>query len=146
MKHAAILALAVAATPVLAAPPITRTVSDSFDDVAFAVESAIVGEGLVIDFVSHVGEMLERTRADVGSDVRLFTRADSFLFCSAMVSRQVMEADPMNLQHCPYAIFVAERADAPGEIVVGYRDYPPGEMDAVEALLARIVDTALGAE
>ena len=37
----------------------------SFDDAAFAVENAIVGEGLVVDFVSYVGTMLNRTQADV---------------------------------------------------------------------------------
>jgi len=68
----------------------------SFEDAAFSVESAIVGKGLVIDYVSHVGEMLARTGADVGSSVDLFAEADIFVFCSAVVSRKVMEADPMN--------------------------------------------------
>lgn len=137
-------AVALAAAPAFAQGPITRTIQENFDDVAFAVESAIVGHGLVIDYVSHVGEMLERTREDVGSDVVLFSQANVFLFCSATVSRQVMEADPMNLQHCPYGIFVAEMANAPGTVTVGYRDYPEGAMDAVEALLDSIVREALG--
>lgn len=137
-------AAVLAAAPAFADGPITHTVEESFEDVAFAVESAIVGQGLVIDFVSHVGEMLERTREDVGSDVQLFSQANVYLFCSATVSRQVMEADPMNLQHCPYGIFVAELADAPGTVTVGYRDYPEGAMNAVEALLDGIVREALG--
>lgn len=112
----------------------------SFDDAAFAVESAIVGKGLVIDYVSHVGEMLARTGADVGSDVTLFEEADVFLFCSAVTSREVMEADPMNIAHCPYGIFVADQG---GEVVVGYRGYPEGEMQKVQALLAEIVEEAV---
>ena len=143
MKRLALAAL-LAAAPAAAEEPITYSVEDSFDAVAFAVESAIVDQGLVIDYVSHVGDMLERTRADVGSDVHLFSKADIFIFCSATVSRQVMEADPMNIQHCPYGIFVAERADTPGTVMVGYRDYPEGPMDAVEALLDGIVKSALG--
>lgn len=143
MKRLALAAL-LAAAPAAAGEPITYSVEDDFDAVAFAVESAIVDEGLVIDYVSHVGEMLERTREDVGSEVRLFSQADIFIFCSAKVSRAVMEADPMNIQHCPYGIFVAERADNPGTITVGYRDYPEGPMDAVEALLDGIVKSALG--
>jgi uncharacterized protein (DUF302 family) len=111
----------------------------SFDDAAFAVETAIVGQGLVIDHVSHVGEMLERTRAAVGSDVVLFTQADVFLFCSAVTSRKVMEADPMNIVHCPYGIFVADRD---GEVVIGHRTYPDGPMQEVQALLASIVADA----
>lgn len=113
----------------------------SFEDAAFSVESAIVGQGLVIDYVSHVGEMLNRTASDVGSDVELFDEADIFVFCSAVVSRKVMEADPMNIAHCPYGIFVA---DQKGQVIVGYRNYPEGPMQEVQALLEGIVREALG--
>ncbi len=111
----------------------------SFEDATFAVETAIVGEGLVIDYVSHVGEMLNRTGADVGSEKMLFKEADIFVFCSAVVSREVMEADPMNIAHCPYGIFVAETDDG---VMIGRRDYPEGPMDKVEALLDGIIDEA----
>ncbi len=120
---------------------VVYTYDGSFDDAAFGVESAIVGRGLVIDFVSHTGEMLARTAEDVGSDVKLFEAADIFLFCSAVLSRKVMEADPMNIAHCPYGIFVAERD---GRVMVGYRDLPEGPMDEVEALLEDIVQEAIG--
>lgn len=113
----------------------------TFEDAAFSVESAIIGKGLVIDYVSHVGEMLSRTGEDVGSDVELFKEADIFVFCSAVVSRKVMEADPMNIAHCPYGIFVADRG---GDILVGYRNYPEGAMQEVQALLEDIVNEALG--
>ncbi|MDA0962918.1 MAG: DUF302 domain-containing protein [Proteobacteria bacterium] len=113
----------------------------TFDDAAFAVESAIIGQGLVIDHVSHVGEMLNRTGADVGSDVEIFREADVFTFCSATVSRAVMEADPMNIGYCPYGIFVAETGDG---VMIGYREYADGPMDMVEDLLAGIVKDALG--
>ena len=112
----------------------------SFEDAAFAVENAIIGEGLVIDYVSHVGEMLNRTGADVGSDKMIFRAADIFVFCSAVVSREVMEADPMNIAHCPYGIFVAETGDG---VMVGRRDYPDGPMEKVEALLDGIIANAV---
>ncbi|NKX45737.1 DUF302 domain-containing protein [Roseibacterium sp. KMU-115] len=108
----------------------------SYEDAAFAVENAIVNRGLVIDYVSHVGEMLNRTGADVGSTAALFDNAQVFLFCSAAVSRRVMEADPMNIVHCPYGIFVAERD---GAVMIGHRDYPDGAMQEVEALLDAII-------
>ena len=128
------------ATAAHAEAPIITPFEGTFDDAAFAVETAIVGHGLVIDYVSHVGEMLNRTGEDVGSDVMLFREADIFIFCSAVVSREVMEADPMNIAHCPYGIFVAE--DAEGAVTIGYRDYPDGPMEQVEALLAEIVKEA----
>jgi uncharacterized protein (DUF302 family) len=113
----------------------------SFEDATFSVESAIIGKGLVIDYVSHTGEMLNRTGADVGSDVALFSEADIFVFCSASLSREVMEADPMNIAYCPYGVFVAERA---GEVMIGYRNYPEGEMQKVQSLLDDIAREAIG--
>lgn len=133
-------AFAMAAMPAIAQEAITYPYPGSFDDAAFAVESAILDRGLVIDFTSHVGEMLNRTGEDVGSDVQIFDEADIFLFCSATTSREVMEADAMNIAHCPYGIFVAERA---GEVMVGYRSYPEGEMQKVQAMLDGIVQDAL---
>jgi hypothetical protein len=118
-------------------------VEDSFDNVTFAVESAIIGQGLVIDNVSHTGAMLERTKADVGAEQTIFTGADIFSFCSATVSRTVMEADFTNVQFCPYGIFVYERPEEPGKITVGFTDYPEGPMDQVEELLSKIVAEAL---
>ncbi|WP_296424734.1 DUF302 domain-containing protein [Yoonia sp.] len=120
---------------------VTVPFDGSFDDATFAVENAIIGRGLVIDYVSHVGEMLNRTGADVGSDVTLFEAADVFLFCSAQVSRAVMEADPMNIAHCPYGIFVAERE---GVVQIGHRIYPDGPMQQVQTLLDDIVQDAIG--
>lgn len=142
MIRALALAATLATTLPAQAEMITTTVEGSFDDVAFAVESAIVGRGLVIDYVSHVGEMLERTKADVGGTMTVFTQADIFLFCSASLSRKVMEADPLNIQHCPYGIAVMETPDAPGKVTIGHRRYPDGAMQDVQALLADIVAEA----
>ena len=113
----------------------------SFDDATFAVESAILDRGLVIDLISHVGDMLNRTATDVGSEEMIFDDADIFLFCSAAISRRVMEADPMNIVHCPYSIFVAE---TDGEVMIGHRAYPDGPMQEVEALLDSIILDARG--
>lgn len=135
-----LFAACMAAVPALAQEPVTYTYDGSYDDATFAVETAIVNQGLVIDYVSHVGDMLNRTGEDVGSDTKLFDNAQIFLFCSAVVSREVMEADPMNIQHCPYGIFVAERE---GTVTIGHRDYPDGAMDKVEALLDGIIQEAM---
>jgi len=70
----------------------------------------------VIDYVSHTGEMLNRTGADVGSDVVLFDAADIFVFCSATLS----------------------------DVTIGYRNYPQGEMQKVQALLDEITKDAIG--
>jgi uncharacterized protein (DUF302 family) len=138
-----LLAAAVALTPAFAfaGEAITYPFDGTFDDATFAVESAIIGRGLVIDYVSHTGEMLNRTAEDVGSGEVIFDAADVFLFCSAVISRQVMEIDPMNIAHCPYGIFVA---DKDGEVMIGYRDLPDGAMQVVEDLLKDIATEAAG--
>ena len=136
MKTALLVAAIGFAGVAHAADSVAVPFNGSFEDATFAFESAIVDRGLVIDYVSHVGDMLNRTGEDVGSDQVLFEAADIFIFCSAVLSREVMEADPMNIAHCPYGIFVADRGD---EVMVGYRDYPDGPMQKVEDLLAEIV-------
>ena len=124
MKHSILAAAfgAMLCTPAIADEAFTYAFDGSFDDATFAVESAIVGQGLVIDYVSHVGEMLNRTGADVGSDT-------------------MMEADPMNITYCPYGIFVMETDDG---VTVGHKDYPEGSMQAVEDLMQQIVAEAVG--
>ncbi|MFT6091896.1 DUF302 domain-containing protein [Sulfitobacter sp.] len=135
------LLLCLVAAPVAAQDQaITFPYDGSFDDATFAVENAIIGQGLVIDHVSHVGDMLNRTGADVGSDVEIYKGADVFLFCSAVLSRKVMEADPMNIAHCPYSIFVTE---IDGEVAVGYPTYPEGPMQEVQAFLNELAQSAI---
>ena len=140
MKRSVIFAVAFcAARAVQAQEAVTVPFDGSFDDATFAVESAILDKGLVIDSISHVSNMLNRTGSDVGSDKVIFKAADVFLFCSAVVSREVMEADPMNIVHCPYGVFVAENEEG---VMIGHRTYPEGPMQKVETLLSEIVAEA----
>lgn len=134
-----VAALMLLASPVWADTPVLTAFDGSFDDATFAVESAIVGKGLVIDYVSHVGDMLNRTGGDVGSDTVIFDQADVFLFCSAVLSREVMDADPSNIQHCPYAVFVTQVDD---QVMIGHRDYAADSMAPVKTLLIEIVEEA----
>lgn len=140
MLRSTLVAALLSATPAMAEEAVVVKFDGSMDDAKFAVESAILDKGLVIDYVSHVGEMLNRTGADVGSDKQIFKEADIFVFCSASLSREMMEADPMNIAFCPYGIFVAENDDG---VMVGYRTYPEGEMQKVQTLLAEIVSEAV---
>jgi len=50
-------------------------------------------------------------------------------------------AEPRRKAKQQAAVFVAERA---GNVMVGYRDYPEGPMDKVEALLDGIAREAVG--
>ncbi len=144
LKHLiATLTAATIAAPLWATEAITYPSEYDFDDTTFAVESAILDAGLVIDFTSHTGDMLERTRETIGSDIVLFEHADIFNFCSASLSRKVMEADIMNVVHCPYRIFVMQKGGS-NDVVVGFKSMPDGAMKEVEAFLDAIVKDALG--
>ncbi len=121
---------------------VTHVSPADFEDTAFAVESAITDHGLRIEAVNHVGDMLERTKEDVGGEKTIFAHADIYNFCSAKVSRSVMEADPLNLVHCPYRIFVMQ-VHGSEEVIIGYPKMPEGKMQEVEELLESIVKAAL---
>lgn len=135
-------ALVIAAPAALAGdlpPGVTgHSVSAAYEDVRFDLESAIVNRGLVIDYTSHIGAMLARTSEDVGGTKTIFTNAEAMLFCSAVLSRKVMEADAGNIAYCPYVVFVYETPDAEGEVTVGFRRLAETGSDASRAAIAEI--------
>jgi hypothetical protein len=142
---------ALADGPVLPDGVVSHTVERPYEDVRFDLENAIINRGLVIDHTSHIGEMLARTAADVGSTREIFLNADAMMFCSARLSRAAMEASPGNIAFCPYVVFAFEAPDAPGKVTVGFRKLAEGGSEAsraaladVNALLAEIIDEAAG--
>ncbi len=130
------------ASPLAAQNIMSVSVPETVDDMEFAVESAILDMGLTIDFVSYTGDMLSRTMADVGSDVEIFSGATLYNFCSARISRQVLEADPTNVAYCPYTIFVYSLPDNPDETIIGHQIYPGDSMAPANALLDEIIANA----
>lgn len=94
----------------------------SFSEVRDAVEMAITGRGFVINNVSHIGDMLERTGKDLGGGKQVFLKAEALEFCSATVSRQMMESDPDNIVFCPYIIAIYVVPAKPDEVRVAYRN------------------------
>lgn len=134
--------LLVFSTNVQAGEAVLYEYDGSFEDATFGTREAIIGRGLNIDYVSHVGEMLARTKDDVGGTTDLFANAEIYVFCSASISRKVMEADPMNIAHCPYNIFVIETPGEDGKVYVGHRDLPKGTMNPVRELLEAIAREA----
>lgn len=93
----------------------------AYDDVKFDLTNAIAVRGLVVDYNGFVDKMLARTGADLGSTKPIYKSAEFFTFCSARLSRAMMEVDPANIGFCPYVVFVYETANQPGTIQVGYR-------------------------
>ena len=116
-----------------------------YEDVALGVSDAIVNRGYVVDHQSMVGEMLARTAQDVGATKKLYRNAEFLQFCSAVVSREVMEENIKNIAYCPYIVFVYETDAEPGTVNVGFRRLPEGEgRDQVNELLDEIAREAAG--
>lgn len=114
-----------------------------FADVASGVENAIINRGYKIDYHGFIGDMLKRTAEDVGAKKQLYRNAEFFTFCSAVLSRQVMEAELGDIAYCPYVVFVYEPQAEPGKVSVGYRKLPSGDLrDKVNALLSDIIRDA----
>ena len=142
---------AVAADKVKETPDqILYVTEGTFDDVKENVDLAITGQGLVVNNIATVGEMLETTGRDLGATRQVYVHGDVFEFCSATLSREMLEADQFNLVFCPYTIQVFEIPEQPGRIFVGYRrpaisgnEASRAALQKVEALLETIVGDAL---
>jgi uncharacterized protein (DUF302 family) len=92
-----------------------------FADVRDNLAMAITGRGLVISSISHVGEMLERTGKDLGASTRLYKEAEIYEFCSAVLSRKMMEADRRNIAFCPFAVSIYVLPDEPEKVYAAFR-------------------------
>lgn len=99
----------------------TFVTTDDFDTVKTFIEEALTARGLVVNNVAHIGDMLERTGRDLGASKQVYAKAEAIEFCSATVSRKMMEADPHNIVFCPYVIAIYVLPDEPGKTYVSFR-------------------------
>ena len=91
-----------------------------YEDVRDFIRMGIESEGLVINNVGHIADMLERTGKDVGATKHVYDGGEQFEFCSSTLSRAMMEVDPHAIALCPFIISVYQM---PGDknIYVSYR-------------------------
>jgi uncharacterized protein (DUF302 family) len=126
LKHATAIALLIAGFACGSAAAATagitiQSVKGSFDDVKERVVTAIENRGLVLNYTAHISNMLERTGKDIGRERQIYGTAEVLEFCSAALSRRMMEADPRNIVFCPYAIAVYTLPNDPAKVHVSYR-------------------------
>ena len=106
----------------------TKTVSANFEDLFAELQDVIINEGLVIDFVGNVDDMLLRTSSAAESvtpsgQKSPYLHAKYLQFCSSRLTHMAVSADPHNLVICPYIFFIYEAHADPGKITLGFR--PP---------------------
>lgn len=127
-----------------AMPVHARAVEADFDAIRFGVESAIENRGFVIDYHANIGDMLERTTADVDAGETPYRAAETWQFCSAILSRRMVQADPENIAYCPYVVFAYETREAPGTVVVGFRTRSDSSENGSSEVIA-VIDRELAA-
>jgi len=128
-------------TPVLAGDMqgiVLYEVKANFDEARHDLEDSIINRGYVIDYNAKIGAMLQRTGGDVGSSRQIYSDAETMQFCSAVLSRKAMEADPSNIAYCPYVLFVYAHADAQGTSLVGFRRLSETGSESSKAALREI--------
>jgi len=116
------------------------TTRGSFDDIRQDVEIAIAGRGLVVDHISHISAMLERTGKGLAPSGDIFKKAESLQFCSGTVSRSMMQTDSSNIVFCPYSIVVYSLPTDPEKVYVGYRRPELVGSEASKASLKEVED------
>lgn len=127
-----------------------RALEGDFEEIRERVVFAVESQGLVVDHTAKVGAMLERTGKDLGETEQIYAEAEVLEFCSALLSRRMVEADPHLLAFCPYRIAVYTLPGKPMMTYVSYRrmvtERAAPEQKAVlrrvESLLEAIVEEA----
>ena len=122
---------------------IKRKIASSFSDARDAVVMAIENRGLVINYVSHMADMLNRTGADLGATRQIYGQAEIIEFCSASLSRKMMELDPHNIVLCPFAISIYTLPGEKNTTWLSYRQ-PSGAAAALVAPLLREIVAEAG--
>jgi uncharacterized protein (DUF302 family) len=113
------------------------TVEGKFEDVRMDIEMAITDRGMVINNVSHIGNMLARTGKDLGAGKQIFQKAEALEFCSSTISRRMMETNPHNIVFCPYIIAIYTLPAESNKVYVAFRrPLPVGSAESRQSLVA----------
>jgi len=102
-------------------PVVVRKVVGDYEQVWEDLNTAINDRGLAVSSVSHVGEMLDRTGQSLDNAKKIFARARGLEFCSAILSRAMMETNPHFIAFCPYQIKVYSLPEQDGIVYLAYR-------------------------
>lgn len=127
-------------------PALVWTTEGPFEDVKQDLVDAIEGRGLVISYVSHASDMLERTTEAVEGARKVYGEAEILLFCKADLSHRLVGKSPHNIVLCPYAIAIYTLAGQPDVVHLAIREPYTGEpaYTPVAQLLEDIIGETVG--
>jgi uncharacterized protein (DUF302 family) len=123
------------------------TAFGDFNDIKAFLVAAIEERGIKISSTSYISKMLQRTGEDLGDAQPIYKNAEAIEFCSAGLSREMMQANPHNIVFCPYSILIYELAGDTGTTYLSYRRpfYQAGganhaSQSKVDELLTHIIE------
>jgi uncharacterized protein (DUF302 family) len=130
-----LIALATLPFTALAASAYAVYESESdFETVLEGAKLAIQERGMYINNVMHMGEMLERTGKDLGMDGKIYEKAQSIEFCSAVLSRKMASEDPSRIVNCPFILAVYVLPGEPNKTYVAHRTVSGQEVQSSEIM------------
>lgn len=115
----------------------------TFQDVRDALQFSIEGKGLKINHTNKIAKMLARTGPEVGATKQVYVEGEQFEFCSATISRQMMEADPHAMVMCPYIVSVYTIPNDK-HVYMAYRKPGPTSNPALKKALGEVEDLLTG--
>ncbi len=110
-------------------------------DVRADLVDAIESRGLVVSYIAHTANMLQRTADAVGALEQTYNYGDTLLFCSAELTHRLTAANPHHMPLCPYSISVYAIAGEPGVVYLAIRAPEKGvpAYEAIHELLEGII-------
>ncbi len=126
-------------------PVVIRTVTGEYEQIWEDLQTALSDRGLVVSSVSHIGDMLVRTGQSFEGAKKIFSQARGLVFCSAVLSRTMMETNPHFIAFCPYQITVYSLPGQEGTVYLSYRrliwnnDQDREPLEKIEQLLDGLV-------
>lgn len=121
-------------------------VEGSFESARDDVVDIIKARGMVISYIAHAKNMLDRTADAIGVSTPAYkTGAEIILFCKSDISHKLTQANPHNIGICPYAISVYDIQDAEDKVFFNYRKPPAGIEQSAEIadMLKSIVEEVI---
>jgi uncharacterized protein (DUF302 family) len=115
----------------------------TFTDVRDSLQFAIEGKGLKINHTNKIAEMLARTGTAVGASKQIYVDGEQFEFCSATISREMMEADPHAMVMCPYIVSVYTIPNDKN-VYIAYRKPGPTSNPALKKALGDVENLLTG--
>ena len=124
-------------------PTVLFKTQGGFQEVRDALQFAIEGKGLKINHTNRIAEMLARTGQDLGAARQVYVEGEQFEFCSATISRKMMEADPHAMLMCPYILSVYTLPND-RNVYIAYRKPAATRNPALNKALAEVENLLTG--